>query len=238
MAASLEGVADVRRRGKYLVVVFESGRHLLDTPCGRPETSCTRRQGAPGRSTRAGCRPDWSDGSDVVYRDVRRFGTWDVLEPGELDDYFASRRLGVEPLARGFTAARLGRSLAGRRAPVKAASSTRRRLPGLGTSMPTRRCGTPASIRSCRRELDAEEVASLRGGIRKALRLGIRRQGATLRDHRSADGSRGTILGRLSGLRAGGKALHDRCGNSDREDAGRRGDGAWYCPVRQPHRRP
>ena len=31
VAAALEGeqVADVRRRGKYLVVVFESGRHLL-----------------------------------------------------------------------------------------------------------------------------------------------------------------------------------------------------------------
>ena len=45
------------------------------------------------------------DGSDVIYRDVRRFGTWDLLEPGELEAYFAARRLGVEPLGRAFTAA-------------------------------------------------------------------------------------------------------------------------------------
>ena len=37
------------------------------------------------------------DGSDLAYRDVRRFGTWLLLEPGELAPYLAPR-LGEEPL--------------------------------------------------------------------------------------------------------------------------------------------
>ena len=39
------------------------------------------------------------DGSDVVYRDVRRFGTWLLVEPDELDPYLGAR-LGGEPLER------------------------------------------------------------------------------------------------------------------------------------------
>ena len=45
---------------------------------------------------------DLDDGSAVVYRDVRRFGTWHVLAPDELDEYLAAR-LGPEPLGPRFT---------------------------------------------------------------------------------------------------------------------------------------
>ena len=194
-AAALEGerVADVRRRGKYLVVVFESGRHLLvhlrmtgnvlhPAPNGFEDDPYVR----------AVVRLD--DDSDVAYRDVRRFGTWELLEAGELEGYFTARRLGVEPLSRSFTAAALGRSLAGRRAPVKAALLDQRAAAGIGNIYADEALWyarvhplAPAG------ELDADQVASLRDGIRKALRLGIRRQGATLRDYRGVDGGRGRM---------------------------------------------
>ena len=213
VAASLEGerVADVRRRGKYLVVVFESGRHLL---VHLRMTGNVLHPAPEGHEddphVRAVVRLD--DGSDVVYRDVRRFGTWDALEPGELDEYFASRRLGVEPLARSFTAARLGRSLAGRREPVKAALLDQKAAAGIGNIYADEALWyarinplAPAG------EVDAEEVASLRDGIRKALRLGIRRQGATLRDYRGADGSRGSMQDEFRVYGREGEPC-DRCG--------------------------
>src|SRR3982750_1749002 len=83
VAAELEGerVAVVDRRGKYLVVRFESGRVLL---IHLRMTGSLRRavDGAGGAPyTRAVVRLD--DGAAVVYRDVRRFGTWLLLEPGE-----------------------------------------------------------------------------------------------------------------------------------------------------------
>ena len=53
------------------------------------------------------------DGSTVGYRDVRRFGTWLLLEPGELEPYLGAR-LGEEPLVAAFTAKGLGERLEGR----------------------------------------------------------------------------------------------------------------------------
>ena len=132
VARELEGerVASVERRGKYLVVRFESGRVLLvhlrmtgsfrHVPAGAP---------ADGPHTRAVVRLD--DGSDVTYHDVRRFGTWLLVEPSELDTYLAAR-LGEEPLARGFGPAALAARLANRRAPLKAALLDQRTLAGLG----------------------------------------------------------------------------------------------------------
>src|SRR6266511_4852728 len=108
VAAELEGerIAAVERRCKYLVFRVESGRSLL----------IHLRMTGSLRHARAGSLADdpyrravvrLDDGSDVAYRDVRRFGTWLLLEPGELDPYL-DRRLGAEPFSRGFTSRRFG----------------------------------------------------------------------------------------------------------------------------------
>src|SRR5579862_6580044 len=120
IARRLEGetIQAVDRRGKYLVVRFESGRSLLIHL--RMTGSLTH---AP-----AGTLPDdphrravvrLDDGSDVAYRDVRRFGTWLVLERGE-DVSYLDERLGPEPFSRAFSPAKLGARIATRRAPIKA----------------------------------------------------------------------------------------------------------------------
>ncbi len=233
IGAELEGerVADVRRRGKYLIVGFESGRHLLihlrmtgnvlhPAPDGYRDDP----------HVRAVVRLD--DGSDVIYRDVRRFGTWDLLEPGDLDAYFAARRLGGEPLERGFTAKSLGASLAGRRAPVKAALLDQRAVAGVGNIYADEALWyarihplTPAG------HLGPADVAALRDGIRKALRLGIRRQGATLRDYRRSDGSRGRMQNEFRVYGREGEPC-ERCGTPiAKTRAG--GRGTWYCPTCQ-----
>src|SRR6266704_1469369 len=131
VAAELEGerVAAVERRGKYLIVRFESERVLL---IHLRMTGSLRHSGSgleEDAHRRAVVRLD--DGSDVAYRDVRRFGTWLVLEPGELAPYLATR-VGDEPLDALFTAVRLGERLARRRAPIKAALLDQRTLAGLG----------------------------------------------------------------------------------------------------------
>src|SRR5882724_12196529 len=98
VAAELIGerVAAVERRGKYLIVRFESERVLLIHLRMTGNVLHARRgELQPDPYRRAVVRLD--DASDVAYRDVRRFGTWQLLEPGELDAYFATR-LGAEPL--------------------------------------------------------------------------------------------------------------------------------------------
>lgn len=230
VAAALEGerVADVRRRGKYLIFAFESGRHLL---VHLRMTGNVLHPSPPGTEEdpyrRAVVRLD--NGSDVAYRDVRRFGTWELLEPGELEDYFAARRLGGEPLGRAFTTATLARALAGRRAPVKAALLDQRAVAGVGNIYADEALWyarihplTPAGA------LERPQVQALRRAIRKALELGIARQGATLRDYRAPGGESGRMQHEFRVYGRAGEPC-ERCGTPiEKIRAG--GRGTWLCP--------
>src|SRR5947208_10342342 len=92
VAADLEGerVAALERRGKYLIVRFESGRvlliHLRMTGSLRHAAD-----GGLGEDPHRRAVVKLDDGSDVAYRDVRRFGTWHLLEPDEIADYLGRR---------------------------------------------------------------------------------------------------------------------------------------------------
>src|SRR5690348_1903451 len=132
VARELEGerVAQVDRRGKYLIVRFDSERALLihlRMTGSLLHAAAGKLPDDPHR--RAVVRLD--DGSDVAYRDVRRFGTWLLLEPEETEPYLAAR-VGEEPLEALFTAARLGERLAGRRTSLKAALLDQRTLAEIG----------------------------------------------------------------------------------------------------------
>src|SRR5256714_3653139 len=131
VVAELEGerVSAVDRRGKYLIVRFESGLVLLIHLRMTGNLVHSRNGALAQAHLRAVVRLD--DGSDVIYRDVRRFGTWLLVDAEELDPYLADR-LGGEPLERTFTARRLGARLEQRRAPVKAALLDQRTIAGMG----------------------------------------------------------------------------------------------------------
>jgi formamidopyrimidine-DNA glycosylase len=231
VAAELEGerVAAVERRGKYLIVRFESGRALLIHL--RMTGSLRHSDGvlAEDAHRRAVVRLD--DGSDVAYRDVRRFGTWLLLEPGELDPYLAAK-LGEEPLDALFTAARLGERLAKRRAPIKAALLDQRTLAGMGNIYVDEALWR-ARIHPLRaaETLDRNELRRLHRGIRASLEHGIARQGSTLRDYRLPDGASGSMQREFKVYGRGGEPC-DRCGTpiAKTRVAGR---GTWFCPECQ-----
>jgi formamidopyrimidine-DNA glycosylase len=230
--AELEGerVAALERRGKYLIVRFESGRALLI----HLRMTGSLRHAAHGSLADDPYRRavvNLDDGADVAYRDVRRFGTWHLLEPDELDDYLG-RRLGGEPLARTFTARRLAERLANRRAPLKAALLDQRTVAGLGNIYvdealwraqlhPLREAGS----------LEADELQRLTKAIRNALRAGLARQGASLRDYSTPDGRRGRAQERFRVYGREGEPC-SRCGTPiDKIRVG--GRGTWYCPSCQ-----
>ncbi|MDQ3857296.1 MAG: bifunctional DNA-formamidopyrimidine glycosylase/DNA-(apurinic or apyrimidinic site) lyase [Actinomycetota bacterium] len=227
VAAELAGerVADVRRRGKYLIFAFASGRHLLV----HLRMTGTFEHPAPDDTVpyrRAVVRLD--DGSDLAYRDLRRFGVWLLLESGELDVYLDAR-IGGEPLDAAFTTASLARSLERRRVPVKGALLDQRAVAGVGNIYADEALWR-ARIHPLRPagELSRAEVAELRKGIRRALELGIARQGTTLSDYRDPKGRRGRMQFELRVYGRGGEPC-DRCGTpiAKTRVAGR---GTWYCP--------
>ena len=232
VAAELEGerVAAVERRGKYLIFRFESGRVLLIHLRMTGSLRHTSGDLAEDTHRRAVVRLD--NGSDVAYRDVRRFGTWLLLEPGELEPYLDSR-VGEEPLDALFTAARLGERLSGRRAPIKAALLDQRTLAGMGNIYVDEALWR-ARIHPLRaaESLDRNELRRLHKGVRAALEAGIARQGSTLRDYALPDGASGSMQHEFKVYGRGGEPC-ERCGTpiAKTRVAGR---GTWFCSTCQP----
>jgi hypothetical protein len=175
-----------------------------------------RRLSVRAGHTRA-CVLELDDGTRIAYRDLRRFGTWLLLEPEEAEAHLARppRTGAARP---GFTADYLAQRLAGRKAPVKAAildqthgRRPREHLRGRGA------LARAASIRCGRRASSARTRSPRSGGHRKALRLGIRRQGADLGDGTYAGGRMQREFRSTAAWRAVRPLRH-----ADREDPGRR----------------
>ena len=222
-----ERITAVERRGKYLLWRLGSGTtlvvhlrmtgSLLHFPAGDLPADAHR------RATLA-----LDTGAAVGYRDVRRFGTWELLDDGHLRPYLASR-LGPEPLGPSFTSARLARIVAGRRAPIKAALLDQRRIAGIGNIYADEALWR-ARIHPLRPagELDATEIVRLHRAVRAVLRRGIELQGSTLRDYVTPDGDGGGmqhefhVYGRL-------EEPCDRCGHPI-ERIVVAGRGTWFCP--------
>jgi formamidopyrimidine-DNA glycosylase len=221
-----ERVATVDRRGKYLILRFESGRALLVHL--RMTGSMLHGDGAAGDDPHRRAVVSLDDGSALAYRDVRRFGTWLLLEPTEVEEYIDAR-VGREPLADAYRARDLAAQLNRRRAPIKSALLDQRTLAGVGNIYADEALWrarihplTPADA------LSLDEVKALHRGVRRALEQGIARQGSTLRDYRLPDGASGGMQHEFKVYGRGGEPC-ERCGTPiDKiRVAGR---GTWYCP--------
>jgi formamidopyrimidine-DNA glycosylase len=227
IAEELEGdrVVSVERRGKYLLVRLESGLGLL------VHLRMTGSFGfAPVTHERAVLELD--DGSRLVYRDVRRFGTWLVLEDADLEPYLASKN-GPEPLGSRFTAAWLHSQLARRRAPLKAVLLDQRVVAGLGNIYADEALWR-ARLNPLRpaNGLSVEEVARVTRAIRAALRAGLERQGSTLRDYATPDGASGSMQEEFRVYGRDGEPCRRCRATITKTRVG--GRGTWFCPRCQP----
>jgi formamidopyrimidine-DNA glycosylase len=219
----LEGdrVVAVERRGKYLLLRFESGRALL------VHLRMTGSFGfVPTSHERAVIELD--DGTRLAYRDVRRFGTWLVLEGAELEPYLATKN-GPEPLGPRFTSSWLAGQLARRRAPLKAVLLDQRVVAGLGNIYADEALWR-ARLSPLRpaNEVAPEEVRRLVRAIRAALGMGIERQGSTLTDYVTPEGTSGAMQDefRVYG-REGEPCPRCRTPIAKTRVGGR---GTWFCP--------
>ena len=222
-----ETVATVDRRGKYLLWRLASGRtlvvHLRMTGSFRHAPTGDLPADTHRRATVL-----LDTGAEVAYRDVRRFGTWELLDEGHLRPYLATR-LGPEPLAPSFSAARLATIAEGRRSPVKAFLLDQRRVAGIGNIYADEALWR-ARIHPLRPtgELDGDEVARLHRAVRAALRRGVELQGSTLRDYVTPDGDGGGMQNEFHVYGRLGEPC-DRCGRPiERIVVG--GRGTWFCP--------
>lgn len=227
VAEELEGdrVVSVERRGKYLLLRLESGLALL--------VHLRMTGGFHWRpTTHERAVLDLDDGSRLSYRDVRRFGTWLVLEGPDLEPYLSAKN-GPEPLGSRFTSAWLGSQLARRRGPLKAVLLDQRVVAGLGNIYADEALWR-ARVSPLRpaNGIDRDETGRVHRAIRAALRTGIERQGSTLRDYSQPDGSSGSMQDEFRAYGRDGLPC-PRCRTTiSKTRVG--GRGTWFCPRCQP----
>jgi formamidopyrimidine-DNA glycosylase len=189
----LEGqvIRAVSRRAKYLLLELASGDHLLM----HLGMSGSFRVLSSGREVAR--RPyywdverleahdhvvfELSNGRVVVFNDPRRFGFMLLVPPGQLPLHAALRRLGQEPLARGFDVQAFAGALARRKTPLKIALSDQRVIAGLGNIYvsealhraglsPKRRAATLVTPAGEPRPALHDLVAAVRDTLRHAIR--------------------------------------------------------------------
>ena len=172
------------------------------------------------------------DGTRLAYRDVRRFGTWLVLEEAELEPYLATKN-GPEPLGPRFTARWLASQLARRHAPLKAVLLDQRVVAGLGNIYADEALWR-ARLNPLRpaNSVTTDEITRITRAVRAALRAGIERQGSTLRDYAAPDGASGSMQEEFRVYGRDGEPCR-RCGATiAKTRVG--GRGTWFCPRCQP----
>jgi formamidopyrimidine-DNA glycosylase len=172
----------------------------------------------------------------LLFVDVRRFGTGDVLLGSDvLAEFFASR-LGVEPLSPDFTAEALRAQARGRKQPVKAFLLNQERVAGVGNiyadeALFRARIHPLRPVGGLRRG----QIEVLRDAVVESLELGIDSKGASIDDYRHVDGARGGFQDRFLVHTREGEPC-PRCGTPIQKlrAAGR---GTYICPRCQPRPR-
>ncbi|HYE05848.1 MAG TPA: bifunctional DNA-formamidopyrimidine glycosylase/DNA-(apurinic or apyrimidinic site) lyase [Planctomycetota bacterium] len=182
-------VLAVRRRAKYLII---------DTP----GVSLLSHLGMTGtwRVAPIGderdhdhCYLHLADGRRLAFRDPRRFGLLDLIEPGGDARHPRLRGLGPEPLdARAFSADYLAALCAGRKVAIKPLIMDQRVVVGVGNIYAAEALFR-AGIRPTKpaRRVRREALGALVESIRSVLDAAIAAGGSTISDYRQAGGEGG-----------------------------------------------
>ncbi|MEO1583427.1 MAG: DNA-formamidopyrimidine glycosylase family protein [Planctomycetota bacterium] len=184
-------ISDIRRHGKQLALVGESGRCVLIHLGMTGEVMAP----GPGQRLRAADhlhvlwtlrQPGGDSAGRMVFRDPRRFGgIWTLPTPQALADRWA--QLGPDGLT--ITGEGLARGAGRSRRAVKAALLDQRTVAGVGNIYADEslfRSGiAPQRLAS---GLSASDWERLAGAIREILSQAVELRGSTLRDYRDAGG--------------------------------------------------
>jgi formamidopyrimidine-DNA glycosylase len=184
-------VTAIRRRGKFIVLDFTDGRHLLIhlRMTGHLELSSPAVNRSRHQHVILGLGPH----RELRFSDPRKFGRFYLADnAGAMLD-----RLGPEPLAPAFTSRILHARLRSRRRVLKPLLLDQRFIAGLG-NIYVDEALWEARLHPARRSdsLDGEESRALHRAIRKVLRRGLKNLGTTLGSGRTTFYSVGRRPGR------------------------------------------
>ncbi len=243
-ARRLEGrrVLALDRRSKDLIVHIQGGH------------SCILHLGMSVRlKWSAGTRPPFEPHDHVEFEiaadrtskrgflrfcDPRRFGLMALTKTTGLAGHPLLAGLGVEPLDEGFTGAKLGSLVAGRKTTVKSALMDQRIVAGLGNIYVCESLfWAGISPKRMARTIGGRRAQRLAPTIRRVLEDAIASGGASLRDHRQPSGELGyfqhrfAVYGRVGERCPGCMCVVAKTGGIRRIVQG--GRATFYCSTKQ-----
>lgn len=184
-------IMDVQRRGKYLLIYltdFVLISHL------RMEGKYNFFQKQVPTNKHFHAFFTFTDDSTLVYQDVRKFGTMELLQEKNLSAYFASRKIGPEPTEEDFHLAEFTAKLARSKKPIKSHLLDQSLVAGLGNiyadEVLFRAQVHPAQVSH---SLSANQIIALRQATIEVLQLGIEKGGSTIRTYKNALGMDGSM---------------------------------------------
>lgn len=171
-----------------------------------------------------------ADGHRFTLNDARRFGSVDLVDTADLENWPAFAALGPEPLGPGLTARHLHRAFRGRKQAIKLLLLDQTIVAGLGNIYVCEalwRAGIDP--RKSAGKVTRARLERLVPAIVAVLEQSIGDGGSTLRDYARPDGQLGYFATRF--------AVYDRAGKPClREDGGavrrivQAGRSTWFCP--------
>jgi formamidopyrimidine-DNA glycosylase len=184
-------VHSVTRRAKHAVLDL-GGHRLVVQPGMTGNLIHYTRPLTTDESRYAVLRASIDDGTELVYRDIRRIGTLLLLDDEEWHAYDAA--LGPEPLDPALDAERFGQIFAGSRQAVKKVLMDQRKIVGVGNIYANEAlfaAGIDPSKPS--HKLAPQDHATLLGHVQRILQAAIDSQGTTFRDYRTGTGQPGSF---------------------------------------------
>jgi formamidopyrimidine-DNA glycosylase len=226
-------VLRLRRLAKYLLVDTDAGGalvvhlgmsgHLFVCAAGEPRPPHTHLV--------------WTldDGArELRYVDPRRFGQVTTVRAGEEASLPELGLLGLEPLGRGLTTARLAELLAASKRPLKTFLLDQTRIAGLGNIYVSEALFRARLHPSLPSHAAVDAAAALREAIRTVLSRAVANRGTTIRDYTDSSGREGANQHTLQVYGREDQPCFI-CGGKVRRqvDAGR---STFFCPRCQPPR--
>ncbi|HFR3934369.1 TPA: DNA-formamidopyrimidine glycosylase [Streptococcus suis] len=219
-------ILDVDRRGKYLLI-YLTDHVLISHLRMEGKYNFFADQVPANKHFHA-----FIDGSTLVYQDVRKFGTMELLGKADVDAYFISRKIGPEPTEEDFDLEEFAKKLAKSKKPIKSHLLDQSLVAGLGNiyvdEVLFKAKVHPAQTSN---QLSTDQVADLRQATIEVLQLGIEKGGSTIRTYKNALGMDGTMQDYLQVYGKTGQAC-PRC-QTEIVKIQLGGRGTHFCPKCQ-----
>jgi formamidopyrimidine-DNA glycosylase len=175
----------------------------------------------------------FTDGTELRYKDVRQFGTFDLLPAGELYAVRGLRKMGPEPLEPSFTPEVLRQRLSKRTGKIKALLLDQDLVAGIGNIYADEALYEAGIHPECiGGKLTPEQCERLHKAIVDVLSLSVELGGSSVKSYVNGFGETGGFQFRLK-VYGKDKTPCPKCG-TEIEKIRVGGRGTHFCPVCQP----